>query len=402
MTKYEDISLEELQKMKAEKQKAAIIAEFKQEEEAKILAEKEAYEVKLRAEITEQVKNEFKVSSPITQDLNTSQTPKLGMEKQWFVDNFGTSGINTYENIELTNSDSGCDVDVDSWEKTDVFVNAIWHTMYESSNLLKLAVKGLNIWAGDGHTVQIRTITRFSRSDITETSSSCECISCSSTSFSTYSISIKKYGISTEICNWDIWQVGDAYRKEYLNSLAGVWAEQFDYLIYNELDTATPGYTTSVATAAASMATACCTDAFLLAAYNGIDSIITQMRAAYYKPDYILMHPRMAAVFRRIQDPSPMLASGIVMGKDGALKSILGVTVIEYNGAVDPLASSTGTGDELVIIIDSSRAVGGVFGKKPSMESQRNIDCDSTTYVMWSYFGAAELDTGAIGHVVAS
>jgi len=403
MTKYEDMSLEELQKMQEEKKKASIIAEFRAEEEAKKLAEKETYEAKLRAKITEEVKNDLQVESvPLPQDLGTGKKQELGMEKQWFVDNFGTSGIHYYENIELTNSDAGCDVDVDSWEKTDVFVNAIWHTMFEAANLLKVTVKGLNINAGDGHTVQIRTITRFDRTDITETSASCECISCSSTSFSTYNISIKKYGISTEICNWDIWQVGDVYRKEYLKSLAGVWAEQFDYLIYNELDTATPGYSESVATSTASISGACCSDAFLLAAYNAIDSVITQMRAAYYKPDYIIMHPRMAAVFRRMQTPAPVFASGIQMGANGSLKSILGIPVIEFNGAVDPLDAGTTTGDELVIIIDSSRAVGGVFGKKPSMESERNIDCDSTTYVMWSYFGASELDTNAIGHVVAS
>ena len=90
------------------------------------------------------------------------------------------------------------------------------------------------------------------------------------------------------------------------------------------------------------------------------------------------------------------------MDKNGGLQSILGIPVIEYNGAPDPLATTSVAGTELVIIIDSSRAVGGVFGKKPRMESERNIDCDSTTYAMWCYFGAAELDTAAIGHVVAS
>lgn len=404
MTKYEDMSLEELQELKANKVKQEIIEELKKDEEAKILAEKKALEDTLRAEITEEVKNNYTPTEvPIVQNVELDTgSEKLNDAQQWFSDTYGTTGINLYENIELTNSDSGCDVDVDSWEKTDVFVNAIWHTMYEASNLLKVCVKGLSIGVGDGHTVQIRTITRFSRSDITETSAPCECISCSSTSFSTYSISIKKYGISTEICEWDVWQVGNEYRTNYLKSLGGVWAEQFDYLIYNELDTATPGYTTSVATSVAGMSGSCCSDSFLLAAYNGIDSIVTQMRTAYYKPDYILMHPNMAAVFRRMQDPAPIFANTIDIAKNGALKSILGIPVIEYAGAVDPLDTGTTTGDELVIIIDSSRAVGGVFGKKPRMESERNIDCDSTTYAMWCYFGAAELDTGAIGHVVAS
>ena len=316
MPNYEDMSLEELEEMQANKKKQSIIEKFQKEDDAKVLATKEAHEVKLRAEIKEELQNEFKpVETPIVQEVDLGNKPELNDAQKWFSDAYGTTGINIYENIELTNSDSGCDVDVDSWEKVDVFVNAIWHTMYEASNLLKVCVKGLSIGVGDGHTVQIRTITRFDRSDITATSASCECISCSSTSFSTYSISIIKYGISTEICEWDIWQVGDAYRKEYLKSLGGVWAEQFDYLIYNELDTATPGYTTSVATATAAMSGSCCTDSFLLATYNGIDDIVTQMRAAYYKPDYILMHPRMAAVFRRMQDPAPIFANTISIGQ---------------------------------------------------------------------------------------
>ena len=403
MTNYEDMSLEELQAMKDGKDKAKIIAGFTKEEEAKKLADQEIYDAKVSADAIEDYKNNLAANvPPITQNLDTKTTPDaLEPHQEWFKETYGVTGIHEYENIAYANSDAGCDVDVDTWEKVDVFVGAIWHTMYEASNLLKICVKGLDIKAGDGHTVQIREIARFARGDITETSAPCECISCTSTSFSTKNISIKKYGISTEICEWDIWQVGDIYRKEYLKSLAGVWAEQFDYLIYNELDTATPGYSASVATGAASMvSTACCTDAFLLAAYNGIDSLVTQMRTAYYKPDYILMHPKMAAVFRRMQDPSPIFANTISIGANGSLNSILGIPVIEYNGGVDPTTATSG--DELVIIIDSRRAVGGVFGKKPRMESERNIDCDSTTYAMWCYFGASELDTAAIAHLQVS
>lgn len=419
MSDYEDMSFEELQKLKEERMKNKLIAELKAEDEAKIQAEKEAQIEQIRLEEREKLKNEYAeaASIKITPDQNLEKKTSKSNQYVDYLKRFTGGGIKTYEqyinggsgDLQAFNfdspadddpSDTDCNVDVSSWSPADVYVNAIWHTMFESVNLLKLAVPGLDVKAGDGMSVQIRTIARSSKDDITTTATPCDCISCTSTSFNTYTLTISQHGISREICDYDIWDVGERYRTEYLKDLGQVWGEFFDWQVYNELNTATPGYSESLATADPNVAGSCCTDAFLQDSYYAVDNVITRMRANYYKPDYMIMHPRMAAVFRRIQTPSPIFGDAIELDNNGALKSILGVKVIEYNAAPDPTTS--GSGEELIVIIDSRRAVGAAFGKRPTLESDRNIDCNSTTYAMWCFFGAGELDTDAIGHVVIS
>jgi len=412
MSEYENMTLEELEKLKEDRKKAEIIAEFEANDVAKLEAEQKQHDEQVALQAVEDYKNSLEKPDPtIVQPLDTKKITKSNPQLD-FLKEYTGGEMHSYEftdtgkTFNFTNSDSGCDVDVSSWSPADIYVNAVWHTMYESANLLKVAVKGLDINKGDGLNVQIRTITRFDRSDITETSAPCECVSCTSTSFSTYTLTLKKYGISTEICEFDVWDVGDVYRKEYLKSLGGVWAEQFDYLIYSELEGATPGQSCSLASTSMSCSFAvggsCCTDGSLMAFYDCIDSVITNMRANYYKPDYIIMHPTIARIFRAMQTPSPVFANTVEIGKNGKVSKILGVNVIEYNGANSCSDCDSVGGDVAIIVIDSRRAVGAAFGKKPKLESDRNIECDSTTYAMWCYFACGELDTGAIGHVIVT
>ncbi|RLI62134.1 MAG: hypothetical protein DRO67_07415 [Candidatus Asgardarchaeum californiense] len=413
MTDYKNMSLEELQKLQEEKKKADIIASFMASDAAKLKADTEAHDAKVALQAVEDYKNSLKpadVKPAIVQPVTTPNAPSN--EKLDFLKEYTGGKLNSYEGMlsgkpfDFANSDAGCDVDVSSWSPDDIYVNAIWHTMYESSNLLKVAVKGLAINKGQGLNVQIRTIARFDKSDITTTSDPCECLSCVSTSFSTYNISLAKHGISTEICEYDVWDVGEVYRKEYAQSLAGVWAEFFDWEIYEELETATPGHSSSLASTAMScdfsVSGSCCTDASLMAFYNAIDEVITDMRSSYYKPDFIIMHPTIARIFRAMQTPQPVFANTVEIGKNGSLKSILGVPVIEFNAANSCSDCDSTGGDVAVIVIDSRRAVGAAFGKKPKMERERNITCDSTTLAMWTYFGCAELDSGAIGHIIVT
>lgn len=423
MSDYENMTLEELKELKAKREKEELIAELTAQENAKIEAQKKAEYEELYNKVKEEVKNEYvqAASLKITPDAemkkDTQPTNKYvdflhrytGNKKIMHYDNYimGETGdlqsFNFDSPYDDDPSDTDCNVDVSSWSPADVYVNAIWHTMFESANLLKLAVPGLNVKAGDGMSVQIRTITRSDKDDITTTATPCDCISCTSTSFSTYTLTISQHGISREICDYDIWDVGEKYRTEYLKDLGQVWAEFFDWQVYSELETATAGYTCSIAsttwTCTRAMSGSCCSDSVLTSLYNCIDNVIVQMRSAYYKPDYIIMHPTVASIFRSMQTPTPIFGSGVKMGANGELESILGVKVVEYNAANTCTAGDAGGNEPVAIVIDSRRAVGAAFGKRPTLESDRNIDCNSTTYAMWCFFGAAELDTSAIGHV---
>jgi len=410
---YEDMSLEELQELKAGKEKENLIAELKAQEKAKKEAAEKEYREKVRQELKEELLNSEDADDGKV-ELNTDVITKKDVKEEHVslktLKNLsGDKGMYTYEGFETGDifnfedpSDDPADTDcpmgsISDWEPQRNFINAVWHTAFESANLLKVAVPGLDISKGAGNVVHIRTITRFERGDITTNEESCGCLSCTSTSVSKYEISLQQHGIKAELCEYDIWSVGEKFRQEWLKSLGGVWAEYFDYRIYNELETATPGNNETVTYAAAALSGSCCTDGFLLDLYNAVDALVTDMRADYYKPDYMIMHPEIAATFRRMMDVKPIFADTIEVGKNGKLKSILGIEVIEYNDANK--GSSASSGDELIIVLDSRRAVGAAFGKRPTMESERNIDCNSTTYAMWCYFNAAELDTDAIGHI---
>ena len=122
------------------------------------------------------------------------------------------------------------------------------------------------------------------------------------------------------------------------------------------------------------------------------------MREANYSPDYVIMSPTIATYFKYKGNHDVMRwMDGNINVTNGILTKIGNLKVIEYCGANTCTDLS---GQELIIVIDSSRAVGAAFGKKPFLKSDENIDCNSTTYAMWSYAAFAELDTGAIGHVV--
>jgi len=404
MTNYDEMSLEELEALKASRVKAKLAAELMAEDEAQKAQEQEEFKQKIIEEYKNSVHKEDSVAKiSLNTDLGTSKAVKVNQYAEWFKKE--VPKYHTYESLgrdtwDFTNSDSGCDTTVSSWSPNETYARMIWTGMYEESKLMKVAVKGLDIQKGAGLDVTIRAIGKFGDPSNV---AACECISCSSAALTNYNVTLEQYGISTEICEEDVWDVGEEYRSKMLFALGKTWGNYFDSLIYAQLETATPGYTSSIASTAwdctPSLSGSCCSDSVLVALYNAIDDVITQMRVANYDPDYIIIHPTISRMFRAFSGVAPVFLEPVVMDNNGKLKSILGVSVIEYNSANTCTEGDAGGSEEVVIIIDSSRAVGAVFGKHPTLESDRNIDCNSTTYAMWAFFGTAELDTNAIGHV---
>ena len=117
-----------------------------------------------------------------------------------------------------------------------------------------------------------------------------------------------------------------------------------------------------------------------------------------YNPDYMLISPTVASIFKRMQTPTPVMGMGDVsFDSDGRIKKIGGLKVIEYCGA----NSCTDAADEVVaIIIDSRRAVGAVFGERPKTYKFFQTNCNSYRIDQWAYFAVGELDTNAIAHIV--
>lgn len=299
-----------------------------------------------------------------------------------------------------TDSDSGCEDIVSSWSPADVYSRIIWNTFTCKADLFKVAVKGLAINPGEGLKVQIRAYGALSDPDEKD---SCACLSCASVTFSTYTLTLKQLGKEVVVCEKDIWDVGNILMDSYMSALSDMWASYFDYQIYSELESATPG-TTETLTNAISCSPAfggsCCSDTSLTELYNAVQNAVATMREGTnpYNPDYIIMSPTVAGIFKRMQTPTTMgWYHDVEFGKDGRLKEIGGLQVIEYCRANTCTDLS---GQEMAIIVDSRRAVGAVFGQKPKTYKFFKSDCNSTRIDSWAFFAVGELDTSAIAHIV--
>jgi len=368
---YEDMSLSELEKLK----KSRLISELQAEDS----------------------KNEdIAESEPkLVQNLNMSKagdTMFSGYYKQYIAD----TGYE--ESFIYDSSDSGCDTDISNWSPSENFIKAIWHTVYAESKLLGVASVNFNVAAGAGNVVDIRTIGKFSApSEL----AACECGSCASNSLSKYSITLKQYALGTVICGFDLHDIGYDYYKKTVEAMGKRYAEFFDDQLWSELNTATAGYTKDLDNALSctpSIAGSCCTDSSLVDLYNAVVDVVAYMQGQDYEPDYIIMHPSVSAILKRMQTPSvqPWASSIISIDSEGRLAKFNGLKVIEFSGAS---SCTNASGTHVAIVIDSRRALGAAFGKKPFLKKEESASCNSTELYMWSYFNCAELDTGAISHV---
>jgi hypothetical protein len=395
MKEYNEMSLEELQKLQEERKKADLITELATSDAARKAKETEDFKNK----VIEEYKNSVHVSEPAIVPAMPTSKDKPTNELLGEFKSFTGGKPHLYESFAMTAEDDDCPADAGDWTPTDVFLGMIWHALYDSANLFQIAIKGIDVNAGDGNIVKLRTMGKF---EAPTTVGSCECLTCGSASVAQETISILQHGQMTTLCEFDMFSVGEKFRQEYLWAFGQTWGDYFNGLIWTELLTASGSYDVEIDALSCdpSLASAsCCEDADLYNIYNGLDEIITGMRVALYKPDYIILHPTIAAIFRRMSVPAPIFYNGVIIGQNGKLESFLGVPVMEYVGA-DDCSACTASSAVAAVVVDSRRAIGAAFGKPPVLESERNIQCNSTDYVMWSYFGTNVFDDDAIGQLI--
>ena len=400
--------LEELNKKTARMKKETADFEAREAEKAKT-----EYEQKLK----EQWEKEYKEAHPPVSKIIPPKETTIGEDGEphefaadEYLRAFGGK-VTPYENFisgevkEYTDSNSGCDNDISAWSPTETYANIVWQSMYCEADLFKVCVKGLDISAGDGLNITIRTIGKFGAP---AAATACECLSCVSASLSEYNLTCLQYGEVTEVCSFDVFDAGEIYRREYLKAFGKRWAEFFDATIYAGLVAAAAGTSTdlaatltcSAALSAATDGSNCCTNADLLNLYNAVNATVAAMREGTtpYDPDWMIVSPTIASIFKNMQTPAVQAWAEKVIKIDGEGKLVRfnGLKVIEYCGAQ---SCSTATDTVFAVIVDSSRAYGAAFGKRPSLEKDRNIDCNSWTYAMWCYFAHGALDVNAIAHI---
>jgi len=436
MTKdeYEDKSLEELEALAEERKKAKIVNELKLEdteiqekaETVKLAEQKVEWEESFYKDHPEHAPQEKIPEIGETKSNGDEESGLVKFYNGWYdrheaIETESKYGaklstvkdvkFQTYENQHYTevgmdrlfantDSDTGCADDVSAWSPEDVYAKIVWNTFVCKADLFKICVKGLAINPGDGLGVQIRAYGSFG-SPVEK--ASCECGSCASIGFTTYPLTLKQYNLEAIVCDKDIWDVGSILMDSYLSAMSDSWAVWFDAQIYSELETATPGTSTSLPTALAcapALGATCCADTALYELYNSIHGTVASMREGTnpYSPDWIIVSPTVAAIFKRMQSPQPMPWMGDVsFDEDGRLKKISGLKVIEYCGAN---SCCTDTGEVVAIIVDSRRAVGAVFGERPKTYKFFQTNCNSYRIDQWAYFAVGELDTKAIAHIV--
>jgi len=227
----------------------------------------------------------------------------------------------------------------------------------------------------------------------------CECLSATSSTLGTYSITVEAYGDYDLMCAFSLFTACGPVKDRILDEMAKGLAKKRDEVIWTQITQfqAAPAYisTTSVTCGArwTRDASYCCAYAYDL--YNSIVSVQKEMEAAAYNPTHVILNPEVAKwlYFKDVAYPPGNL---VKYDDKGGILSINGLKVIECCNAT---TCNTTSGATMAVVIDSSRAVGEAWGRRPKFYEFYEVDCDRYKETIWMYWGASELDTGAIGHI---
>lgn len=408
------------------KKNAAMSAEFAKEEKAKEVEAKKLrdeqteidFNTKLDAAIALRLGDKGDGIKPTgEEDKNKPVEVKMDKEVAFmkhFAETRGIKSFAAYENIAeqyvtegtvaFTDSDSGCEDDVDTWERNDCFASTIWQSVLCKSGFAgNITVRGLDFKQGCGGKVQLKVLTVASPSSDFGAMSPCACLSCVSNTFSTYTLTMEVYGDYKVLCDLDLFTAGDSVKTAVVKSMVSRAAERIDHKIYTELEANSPTYSETLAAACGGSRGTdgeCCTYAVDL--YDSIVDLEADMREAGYfsNADPILILSPTVAAYLKYKDGLNMpayIASQIRM--DGLRLAAIGnIRVMESchaNSCTDASAEVIG------ILIDPERAIGEAWGKKPSFKVDDDpIECGSQKIVlrMWADFSI--LDSAATGHVV--
>lgn len=206
------------------------------------------------------------------------------------------------------------------------------------------------------------------------------------TTTGTYPITIEKHGDYDRVTN-EVFEDQEAFDEDdFLRNMASGLAELCDTIVYDELETAVPGFTVDLAVAGSY------TDL-----YDKIIDLAAAMRAAGQKPTHVILNAAASARFAKDTDEG--IKFDQITVTNGVVTSIAGMEIIE-----SPLANANVATANAVqaILVNQRRAIGEAWGRRPTRIIDRVTDApsDKTRLIMWMRYGADELDTDAIGHVL--
>ena len=256
-----------------------------------------------------------------------------------------------------------------------------------------------DVAAGNGQDVHVRAFpTRTAQGPLT---GGCECLSATSSTLVEYNIQIRQWGDYDQMCDFTLWKAKGPVKEGILNEMARGFASARDTYIWTAITAFTPSVVSSTITQCASStapnseSTYCCTGAYRKSLYNSIVSVTQQLRSNCKNPDYVILDPTVAKYFY-MMDYAEMPSFGVQF-VNGKLTMLNGLKVIETGVATNCNSTSGAT---MVVVLDSTRAVGEAWGKHPTFYEDFVPDCNYYKEVFWAYWGCGAMDTTAIGHVI--
>jgi hypothetical protein len=293
---------------------------------------------------------------------------------------------------ELTNIASSA-----GWIPTEQFADLILEAAvcYGQLSGVVTAVD-YDLSAGQGDTVNVRYVPARTAQKIAD----CGCAAAASTTLAAYTIDIDKVMDVDKICGMGLFEAGDKVKGSIINEMAKGLAAYRDQYVWYAIRTFIPAAGQYAVTGVGALSTAtmsayCCGYKYDL--YNSIVSLKQYMRGKCYNPDYVIMHPTVARWFY-IKDWQQSSAGLVKFSEDGSkILSVAGLKVIESGQATAANSTAKAT---MAVIIDSSRAVGEAWGKRPMFTEAYDVLCDTYTEAVVMYWGYAKMDAGAIGHIV--
>lgn len=299
--------------------------------------------------------------------------------------------------VELTNSTS-----IAAWEPADAYADLIMEASVCHSQLSGVVTAiAHDLKACQGDTIQIRYApARTAQGPITP----CNCLTKTSSTLGTYSVTVQQYGDADSICRFsaDIEACGDV-RGTIANEMAKGLAKKRDEEIWGQITSfgAAPTWSATLASAWTAGVTtdSCCFNA--VDVYNKLINLQKQMQGGALNPDYVILHPTVAAHLYYKDNgtmPQPQLNMPLLkFDGTGKLLSIAGMKVIECCNAT---TGTDASGTTLAVVIDSSRAVGEAWGMRPEYSERFINECNYDIVAYWMYWGASEMDTNGIGHLL--
>lgn len=284
---------------------------------------------------------------------------------------------------------------VSGWTPDAAFADMIIGASFCGSKLSGVITAiDYDLAAGNGDVVKVRySPARTAQGPM----GSCGCLSAVSSTLSAYSITIKTYGDYDKLCGFSLYEAGPKTRDEILRTMAEALATKRDADIWTAIHSFKPTYWAQTNVACNSTATEadCCAYKYAKSLYNSVVSLIGTLQGACKNPDTLVLSPTVAKWFS-FKDYTQAPEWNTTFN-NGMIATLAGLNVV-ITGNADACNGTSGA--TMAVVLDSSRAVGEAWGKRPTFSEQYDNYCDYYKEVIWMYWGTAAFDTTAIGHVI--